>query len=76
MKQILLTLSEEAVEAIKESQDCRNLLAYELKRSHRTIDRYLAETPVNIFLTTAQALKIISKETGITKSKLLIETEI
>ncbi len=66
-----LTLTPEAVEAIKESQDCRNRLAFKMKRSSRTIDRYLAESPVNIFLTTAQALEIISEETGIAKSKLL-----
>lgn len=70
MKQAL-TLSNEAINAVKENQDCRNRLAYEMKRSGRTIERYLAESPVNIILTTAHALKIISEETGISNSKLL-----
>ena len=65
------TLSIEAINAIKENQDCRNRLAYEMGRSGRTIERYLAENPVNIILTTAQALNIISEETKIAKSKLL-----
>ncbi len=66
-----MTLTQQATEAVKENQDCRNRLAYEMKRSARTIERWVDEEPVNIMLTTAQALEIISAETGIPKSKLL-----
>ncbi len=65
------TLSIEAFNAVKKNKKCRNRLAYEMDLSARTIDRYLLETPVNILLTTAQALEIISDETKISKSKLL-----
>ena len=69
MKATTIQLTKVAIEAVKKSLKAKNRLQFELKKSYPTIQKWLAEN--NIHLTTAQALTIISEETGISKEALL-----
>ena len=64
-----LLLTDKAIEAVKGSQPTKNRLQYEMNVSPSTVSRWLKSK--DIILTTAQALNIISLETGIPKHELL-----
>lgn len=64
-----LLLTDKAIEAVKGSQSAKNRLQYEMHVSPSTVSRWLKSK--DIILTTAQALNIISLETGIPRNELL-----
>lgn len=65
-----MPLSKKAIKSVKKSKKCRERLCAEMKYHPGSIRRMLREG--SIILTTAQALKIISEETGIPIDKILI----
>lgn len=65
-----MALKTEVKEKIKESQDCRNRLAYELRINPLTLTRWMAADDISI--ESSRALKIISEEIAI-PVELLIE---
>lgn len=66
-----MKLTEIARAAIKESQNCRNRLAYELKRDPLTIRNLIKENPENGLLTTVHAVKLIEEETSLTQDQII-----
>lgn len=64
-----MVLTEAARLAVKGNQNLRNRLAYELKKSAITIDRWIRDN--DIMLTTASALKIIKEETNLQDADIL-----
>lgn len=66
-----IRLSEKAISAVKKSLSAKNRLQYELNCSFLTIMRWLKKNDSK--LTTAQSLRIISEETGLTIDDLLEE---
>lgn len=70
-----MKLTEKAIEAIKLDLKCRNRLAYEMNTHSATVDRWLEKNKNDGPLTTSTALRIISEETGIKESELLVAVE-
>lgn len=66
-----MELTKNALKAIREKKECRIRLQYELNKTDATIYRWLDEN--NIMLTTAQALQIISEETGLSQEEILTD---
>lgn len=62
-----MKLSRKGLKAI--DTPVRVMLAYELKKSESTINRWIKNNHVN--LTTEAALRIIEKETGLSRGELL-----
>lgn len=67
-------LTNNAIAKIKKSKRCKNRLAYELDKNLRTITNWLNDN--DIMLTTALAVKIISEETGLKDTEILIEEKV
>lgn len=62
-------LSKKAIQAVIDSKQCRNRLAYEMNVNPRTVDRWLRRD--DMMLTTVKALNIIKAETGLKDSEIL-----
>lgn len=70
-----MKLSKAAIEAIqnKERLRLRNRLSLELDVHSATVERWARENNDDSDLTKATALQIISDETGLTQSEILVE---
>lgn len=75
-----MQLTEKAIQVIqhRDGLNIRNRLAYELKKSYATIERWLEDASNGtgergVMLTTAQALQIIREETGLTDAEILTQ---
>jgi hypothetical protein len=66
-----MRLTSESRKIVKTNRRCINLLAVEMDVHSATIERHIDTNENNGILTTEAATKIITKETGIPKSKLL-----
>ena len=72
-----MKLTTQAIAEIQKSQRCRNRLAFELDKSHQTIQRHLEINDRNSsdsILVTTKAVQIISEETGLSKDEILTES--
>ncbi len=69
-----MVLTSKALAEIKGSTRLKNLLALELDRSVHTIEKWIKEN--DQMLTTASALEVIRKETGLTDEQILEREEI
>ena len=69
-----MELTKNALKAIREKKECRIRLQYELNVTDATIYRWLENN--SIMLTTAQALQIISEETGLKQEEILTESTV
>lgn len=67
----MITIKKEVLENLKSNTQVKNRLAYDFIKTTRTIERWMEEN--DPMLTTAQALKTISEETGIPESDLISE---
>lgn len=65
----MLKLTNFAKKAVKKNKKCRSRLCYEMDKGERTIYKWIELDALDI--TSAQALKIISEETGIPQEELL-----
>lgn len=64
-------VTESAIGIIKKNRKCINLLGYEFNAHTVTVERWIEENEPDGKLTTPTAVKVISKETGLTKSEIL-----
>lgn len=69
----VMRISDKAIQELKSNLNLRNRLAYELKKSPRTIDRWIEENVYNNDLTKELAVKIIEEESGLSRSEILEE---
>lgn len=68
-----MILTSKALAEIKSNTRLKNLLALELDRSVHTIEKWIKDN--DEMLTTASALEVIRKETGLTDSEILEREE-
>lgn len=66
-------LSKKTLDLIKESLDCRNRLAYELRKSEPAVRRYVYDN--NPILTSASALIAIREELNIPDDEPILEDQ-
>jgi hypothetical protein len=64
-----MALTEDVLKQVKESTELKTILALELKKSGRTIDRYIHLRPHK--LTTPTALRVITRYLNISKKDAL-----
>jgi len=69
-----MKLSEKAIEAIKDSPECRRELTYQMEVSDNTLYRWYRDNESDGKLTTYKAINIIKETTGLTEEQIL-ETE-
>lgn len=65
-----MTISPQAIEAIKKSVDAQAGLMVAFKKSHRSIEYWLDKADIR--LTTATAVKVIKENTGLTEEEILV----
>lgn len=68
-----MRLTDIVITEVKTNKRCKNRLALEMDKDSTRITDWISVNKEDGPLTTAKALTIISQETGIPKSKLLIE---
>lgn len=71
-----MKLSEKAIEAIKETVECRRELAYQLEVSDNTLYRWYRDNESDGKLTTYKAVAIIKETTGLTEEQILVDEKV
>ncbi len=68
-----MKITETALEAIRNSIECRNQLGSAFKRHTNTIDRWVSKKSknYNTYLTHPISVEVIMKYTGLTESEIL-----
>ncbi len=66
-----MKLTQQAINAIRESKECRAELLYQMEISSGSLYNWLSANDENGKLTTALALKIIAENTGLKQNQLL-----
>jgi len=67
-----MTISKKAIEAIKGNNRILARLMLKFDKSSQTLALWLGKTPVDVRLTTPDAVKIISEESGLTEGQILL----
>lgn len=68
-----MKLSEKAITEVRGSRRIINLLAVEHDCNSRTVERWAETNEANGDLTKITSLKVISKETGLKQSEILVD---